>query len=292
MPDLSANELVSEVSVEQTSSGLEIYLATTLFADRFEAYTTTAPDKLVVKVYRKLVDLEEFAEEQKKLDRIRGMKILLVDDDDGINNGNILGGVDYDQIYERALTENLITYDVIRVKHEACGPSYDELKGYDCVIWFTGIDAVPCLLSSTDKSNIADYVSAGGNLLFASQNFLSELGVKRVTSGLAQKMGISDVYADTQETDIVGLEGSFADGLALDLDYDYRCGGNWGDGFSIEGSSGIDAVLKGADGYYYGICGTMDSGSFVFVSVAFEHSSMPVNREDFLLCALGWLSKN
>lgn len=290
LPDLSADRLVTGVSVEGTPQGLELCLATSIFADRFEAYATSDPDRLVVKVYRKLVNLEEYASLQRRLEAVRGMKILLVDDDDGINNGNILGGVDVDEIYEKILTENLITYDILRVGHGSAGPSYDKLKDYDCVIWFTGIDALPCLLCSADQSNLTGFLEGGGRLLLVSQNYLSELGVKNPTANLAFKMGICKIKADTQETDVFGAEGSFAWGLALDLDYRFRLGGNWGDGFEISDSSYSRAVLVGDDGRYYGLQGEVGRGNFVFFSVAFENASMPVDREELFLAALGWLT--
>jgi len=289
-PDLSADSLVKGISWQKSSEGLELSLATSVFADRFEAYGIVNPDRLVVKIYRRLVDFEQYGAEQKRLNAIQAMKIFLVDDDDGINNGNLLGGVDYDQIYQQIFDENLISSDILHVRHKSLGPDYQKLKEYGCVIWFTGIDAIPCLLPADDQDSLIEYIEAGGRLLLVSQNLLSERPGGGSGNDLIAKMGIDQVSKDTQQTRIAGVSRSFAEGMNLDLNYEFRCGGNWGDGFKISPNSSSEPVLVGEDGWFYGLAGNLGLGNFVFFSVAFENADMPVDREELLLRALYWLA--
>jgi hypothetical protein len=291
LPDISADKLIKGVTWQVDSQGLELTFATTIFADRFEAYRIINPDRLVIKIYRRLVDFEQYGAEEKRLSAIRAMKIYLVDDDDGINNGNLLGGVDYDQIYQQIFADQTISADTIHVRHKSLGPDYQKLKEYNCVIWFTGIDAIPCLLPAEDQNNLIKYLEGGGKLLLVSQNLLSERSGGS-EKDLVAKMGIGQIAKDTQQTKIAGVSGSFAEGMSLNLNYEFRCGGNWGDGFKISPNSNNEPILVGEDGWFYGLCGGLGEGKVVFISVAFENADMPSDREELLLRALYWLATN
>lgn len=94
-------------------------------------------------------------------------KILLVEDahsEYGISNSGI------EEYYTNSLDSLGINYSIYTVEDsEDNGPSYDTMKNYDVVIWFTGNDYSNTLTSS-DQGNLSKYLDNRGKLFITGQD--------------------------------------------------------------------------------------------------------------------------
>jgi len=99
-------------------------------------------------------------------------QILVVDDDDGPNNGPGATHQDVDQYIINALNSTGQNFNVTRVAHFAEGPGFGVLNQYRLVIWITGNDTSAMALSDTDKENIIDYLNNGGMVWLIGQGIL------------------------------------------------------------------------------------------------------------------------
>jgi hypothetical protein len=90
--------------------------------------------------------------------------ILVVDDDDGLP---------YEAYFTSALNGLGKDYDVWTVQSQG-SPSATTLTAHDVVIWFTGSDA-STTLTSTDQTNLAAYLDAGGKLFVTGQGIGSDI---------------------------------------------------------------------------------------------------------------------
>lgn len=99
--------------------------------------------------------------------------VLLVDDDQSSNNQNPADPKaalsDSDTAMRKALDDLSVNYNVFVVPTRENGPSFDQLKGYQTVVWYTGdgADLSPntATVSSTDELNLAAYLDQGNRKL-------------------------------------------------------------------------------------------------------------------------------
>ncbi|MCK4595058.1 hypothetical protein KAU45_11185, partial [bacterium] len=130
-----------------------IYPATT--AGSYTAYLAKNPLRAVLEISARTggepIEPPVTAEpEPSDLSHLHLGPVLLVDDDDGVNNGNPYG-VDVHERYTEALDALGVNYDLYVVRHNASGPTYVELEPYPLVIHFTGLDALKVCLSGSDR---------------------------------------------------------------------------------------------------------------------------------------------
>ncbi|TFE22571.1 S8 family serine peptidase [Cohnella luojiensis] len=111
--------------------------------------------------------------------------VLLVQDNKGLSGGIIIPfEEDYKdptlKIYEDLLMNAGYTYDVETVQDETQdGPSFDKLKEYDIVVWFTGTtgtfnDEIK-LITDNDQANLTNYLNGGGHLMLTGQDAIDHL---------------------------------------------------------------------------------------------------------------------
>jgi uncharacterized repeat protein (TIGR01451 family) len=81
--------------------------------------------------------------------------VLLVDDD---------GNRNYESFFTSALQSVGVKFAAWNVFSQS-SPSLATLQNYPAVVWFTGDDAAPSTLSTTDRNNLTAYLNNGGRLL-------------------------------------------------------------------------------------------------------------------------------
>jgi hypothetical protein len=130
--------------------------------------------------------------------------VLLVDDDSDAPNT-----LPY---FASALASMGHDYDVFNAAGGS-GPRLDGLLGYKMVLWFSG-DAFGGTAgpNSTDETNLASYLDAGGNLFLSSQDYLYDFGLTAFGSNY---LGIGSFANDSgAATGITGIAGDpIGDGL-------------------------------------------------------------------------------
>ncbi|MCP4230866.1 MAG: hypothetical protein GY771_12080 [bacterium] len=258
-------------------------------ADKYRAYATKTPATITLQIFR---TLEVKTPKPEGLDvlhsRLDGDKILLIDDDDGPNNGNKYG-VNVNEYYEKSLDLLGISYDTAVVRSGAGGPSYSKIAAYPLVIWFTGLDARPVVFSGSDMANLKKYVADGGRAIIASQNLISDCG-SAGRSFCTELVGAHSFKKDTQVSHLVGTSGGPFD-YVEDLDLTNRLGpiGNWGDGFKCNAGT---PFFEADDGLLYGAGGGYGVGKSVVYSFAPENLVFERKISIFLLETLLWLTED
>lgn len=103
--------------------------------------------------------------------------VLLVDDDGSANNSSS-GSTDLsvsDSLFRNLLTAAGVGYDVFVVPTHGNGPTFDQMKGYARVVWYTGNDYSGSTsggtLSSVDELSLKAYLDQGNRelLLFSTE---------------------------------------------------------------------------------------------------------------------------
>ncbi len=217
--------------------------------------------------------------------------VLLVDDDDGPNNGNPFG-VDVQEPYIQALDTLGVPYELHVVGHNGAGPSLGTLQRHEVVVYFTGGDAYKVCLSSSDRRNLRAYLDGGGRLLLVSQNYLDQVsssGTARDGS-LAEALGVDSWRGDACTSIALGQpHHELNAGLSLELiggEYNVGC---WSDGLELNPLG--EAIFTDRDG---GTCGVIVAESgyrSIFLSFAWSNS---VVWEEALGCfgrCLEWLAR-
>ncbi len=73
-------------------------------------------------------------------------------------------------------------YTVWDVKNPGdSGPSYNDMKNYDIIIWFTGDDGASVALTSTDIQNLKEYLDSGGKLFLSGEHIVESIAQKNET---------------------------------------------------------------------------------------------------------------
>ncbi len=217
--------------------------------------------------------------------------VLLVDDDDGVNNGNPYG-VDVHERYTRALDALGVGYDIRVVTHNASGPTYAELEPYRLVIYFTGLDALKVCLSESDRRALRRYLDDGGRLLLISQNYLGQVSRSGAASpgSLEEALGVKDWRADAKTiVAIAEPEEELNAGLSLSLFGDRQIVGNWSDGFTA--SAGARVIFTNRSrGDVCAVAAESGNHRSVFLSFAWENISSETEALAFLGRCIRWLA--
>ncbi len=216
--------------------------------------------------------------------------VLVVDDDDGVNNGNPFG-IDVDQRYTVVLDELGIPWETHIVGHNATGPSAGTLNDYPLVIYFTGLDTYKVCLGGNDRRALRQYLDGGGRLLLVSQNYLGRVSMNGSTSSgsLEEALGIASWKGDAKTKLALAEPASGLNaGLSLPLFGDRQIIGNWSDGFTVS-STGRELFRNRTTEDSCGV--TVDGGGYraAFLSFAWENIADPTEAKDLLRRLLAWL---
>ncbi|MGQ9705902.1 MAG: hypothetical protein ACUVWP_02715 [bacterium] len=287
-PELKDN-FISEVKIEKENKMLKINIITTKKSKRFVSYKSN--DSKVLYVVIK-AELEEniMAEINKEYENLRILKCLVIDDDDGYNNGNIEGGIDVDEHYTKIFNELNLGWEKIRIMHNAKSISNIDLSGYNLVIWLTGLNAIPETISIEKLKKISNFISNGGKIIIISQNLFSDSpsDVKRYFKEL---LNLDRIDNDTRIDSIIYLPYS-NEPRTLSLNNPTSPVGNWGDGMVISDSTVLKdgVILKGGDNKCYGIASKRARVGLFTIEVA--NIDSPYTRLDILKSAIDVLMNN
>jgi hypothetical protein len=258
---------IGAVRVARARGATTFIITTAEDVGSFRAYSQIDPPAVVVDVYRRLeLTPPRRARAYEKL--LAGKKLLLVDDDDGPSNGNQYS-VDVDERYRAALKKLGVPFEERVVRSGRDGPSADELAPYPFVIWFTGLDARPVVISPADERAMAAYLEGGGRLVLVSQNYLSDSSSKGASAFCRNVLGVAKFEADTQVSAVTCAPALAAPRPEYDLDNELTVIGNWGDGFVAAADA---EVLLTAGALAYGMARPAGAGRVAFFSVALENA--------------------
>jgi hypothetical protein len=198
-------------------------------------------------------------------------RTLLLDDDDGVVNGNAAAGVDVDWWYQRPMVYMKKDVESFIVKTGTHLPPASLLAPYDTVIYYSGCDQVPLLLEDADTASLKQYVHDGGHLLMFCQNLL---GVPAGKAFARETIGISTFKEDTCIKGIKALP-PLGDLSKVDLNLlgEFRPIGNWSDGFALDPKrqDAIGLVGSTCDDWLYAAVGNYGKGRIVIATFAQEN---------------------
>jgi hypothetical protein len=244
----------------------------------YKAYSTTSPPSVVVEV-RPKVEIKAVVEPKivpslsSEFDVAIMGKTLLLDDDDGVINGNAAAGVDVDWWYQRPMAYMKKEVESFIVRTGTHLPPASVLAPYDTVIYYSGCDQVPLLLEEADTASLRQYVRDGGHLLMFCQNLL---GVPAGIAFVRETIGMTGFKEDTC---VKGVKASpplgDLDKQDLNLRNDYRPIGNWSDGFALDPNRKDTIGLVGSPGdeWLYAAVGNYGKGRIVIATFAQENLS-------------------
>jgi hypothetical protein len=141
-----------------------------------------------------------------------GSPSILFVDDDGMDNPST--------IVSNALTANgyLFTKWDCYFEHGNAGPTLDDMKCYDVVIWHTGYQ-LGTLLSTEELAAVNAYMANGKGFVLASQDILSQPSSAGLTT-LKANLGVSSYTIDAGATHATGVSGDpITNGMSFDLTY-------------------------------------------------------------------------
>lgn len=146
--------------------------------------------------------------------------VLLVDDDASENNSNT-GSTNLsvsDTLFRNLLTAAGVGYDVFVAPHNGNGPTFDQMKGYAKVIWYTGVayGSGATTLTSVDELSLMAYLDQGNReLLLFSPRYTRDISVDWTgfntnshpffTNYLGAKGGLDDPPSRTLSHGLTGV---------------------------------------------------------------------------------------
>jgi subtilisin family serine protease len=198
--------------------------------------------------------------------------ILLVDDDTGDS---------YQSYYTAALTALGKSYDVWTVATQG-SPSASTLQQYDIVIWFTGDDWTTTL-TSTDQSNLATYLNAGGNLFATGQDIGYDI---RTASFYGNYLHASYIRDDTNTYGLTGYD--IMNGVNINIS---GTGGANNQSYPSEIGLGSGAVglYDYSGSYTWGGLRWEGGYKVVYFSFGFEAINTSSSRNSVMSAVLTWL---
>ncbi len=199
--------------------------------------------------------------------------ILLVDDDTGAS---------YQTYFATALTTLGRGYDTWTVA-SAGSPSVATLQAYPIVIWLTG-DDYSSTLSSTDETNLAAYLDAGGRLFITGQDIGYDINGDTFFSNYLHASYVAD---DTNVTTLTGADIMAGTDITI----------TGGDGASNQNYPSAIGLGAGAVGLYdytgttYTWGGLRYAGAYrlVYFSFGLEGISAAATRATVMGNVLTWL---
>jgi len=202
--------------------------------------------------------------------------ILLVDDDEGDP---------YETYYENAILASGYLYTIWDTDVDG-SPSDSIMSSYDVIVWFTG-DDISSTLISTDQTNLANYLDAGGKLFVTGQDIGYDIRTEAFYSDY--------LYAtyNVDDTNIFRLDGiiddPIGDGLQIEI--------SSGDGANNQGypegitpiSPATEVFIYNDSSYYGGL--KVDTGVYqvVYFGFGFEAINNMDDRQTVMTRILSWL---
>lgn len=199
-------------------------------------------------------------------------KVLIVDDDNGAS---------YESYYQNALTDLGIFYDTVSATSTA-----SVMGTYDAVIWFTG-DDYENTLTSTEITELSDFLTAGGNLFISGQDIGYNLGASNTFLNNYLK---ADYDSDnTGGSEVNGVASTIFDSQTFNLGGgDGANNNNYPDGITVQ--SGGTIILRYNDGSTTGAAVSQSStGKSIYFSFAFECISTSTERTDVMDIVMDYL---
>jgi len=254
----------------------------------FRAYATKQPPAVVVDIYRKL-ELTPKRPPRPYATAFRGKTVLLVDDDDGPDNGNKYS-IDVDDTYKAAMKRLGLKYDIHIVRTGQAGPNAAKLAPYPLVIWYCGLDARPAVITAADEGALLEYINGGGRVVLICQNYLSDSSNQGRSRFCREGLGITGMKADTQ-VDAVrpGPTITALEDAEISLNNELTRIGNWGDAFVAPDDACV--ILVGKDGKTYAEVRRASAGGVAFFAVALENMGYASRVGEVLAAALDELVK-
>lgn len=247
--------------------------------------------------------------------------VLLVDDDASENNSNT-GSTNLsvsDTLFRNLLTAAGVGYDVFVAPHNGNGPTFDQMKGYAMVIWYTG-DAWGSYrtLTSVDELSLQAYLDQGNReLLLFSPEYPYDIGASWTSTNsdaffanyLGAQGGEEDPYSHTasgglnhKSFSVTGVTGTVTAGDAYTVQKDIPLSTYTS---AINPASGTDTLLTAqADPDNTGTdhpvavatgrkgVGAAKSSKVVYVGITFENlfetGSANANKAQLLSQLLGY----
>ncbi len=172
-----------------------------------------------------------------------------------------------DAPYRSALQANGIAYDVWRVPTtwagpESGAPSFDRLRWYPEVIWFTGYDWYQTLTANNEQA-LRQYLTGGGRLMLSSQDYLGERGFNDFGR---QVLGLLDRADDLSSTLVAGTTGGLFDGLNFaPIEFPYT---NYSDALAPQPDAQV--ALVGQHGWPSAVTHRYGNGKTLFMALGFE----------------------
>ncbi len=274
----SPSGLISQIKWDAAKGKFGLALDISSQTGSYKAYSTSSPPSVIVEVRPKVV-IKAVVEPRIESPPSNSFDVgvmgrtLLLDDDDGIVNGNLAAGVDVDWWYQRPMVYMKKDVESYVVKTGTHLPPASQLATYDTVIYYSGCDEVPLLLEDADTASLRQYVQGGGHLLMFCQNLL---GVPAGVTFARETLGISNFKEDTCIKGIKAFPPLSALGKQdLNLLGEFRPIGNWSDGFALDPSRKDTVGLMGStcDDWLYATVGNYGSGRIVIATFAQENLS-------------------
>lgn len=274
----SPSGLISGLKWDATKGKFTLAVDLTPLTGSYKAYSVSSPPAVILEV-RPKAEVRATTEPRVEPPPISEFYVatmgrtLLLDDDDGIDNGNLSAGVDVDWWYQRPMVYMKKEYESFIVKTGTHLPPASLLAQYDTVIYYSGCDQVPLLLEDADTASLKQYVSNGGHLLMFCQNLL---GVPAGIAFIRETIGMISFKEDTCIKGIKALP-PLGDLVKQDLNLlnDYRPIGNWSDGFKLDPNRKDTIGLVGStcDDWLYSAVGNYSKGRIVIATFAQENLS-------------------
>jgi len=280
---LFSDDLISKINVEREKKLLKINITTTKRAKRFISYKSENGIVLYV-VIKSGIEERIIEDLEKQYEPLRGLKCLVVDDDDGYNNGNIQGGIDVDEYYTKIFDDVKLNWQKKMIMFNARSISDLDLSDYTLVIWLTGLNATPEAISIEKMKKIRDYIENGGKIIIVSQNLFSD-SPPDVVSFFKNILGIERVDNDTKISSVIYLPYS-KEAKTLSLISPTAPTGNWGDGMVLPESEDLKdkIILNGEDDKCYGIASKKTGVGLFTIEIA--NIDSPYMRLDILKSAI------
>ena len=215
--------------------------------------------------------------------------VLLVDDDYSTNNSS--GSTDLsvsDSLFRNLLTAAGVGYDVFVVPTHGNGPTFDQMKGYARVVWYTG-NEFNRTLTGADELSLQAYLDQGNReLLLFSPEYPYDIGAswtstnsKAFFANYLGAVGGKEGGLNHKSFPVAGVTGTVTAGDAYTVQKDtplftYTSAINPASGTdtllttpadpTYSGTDSLVAVATGRKGV-----GTASSSKVVYVGITFEN---------------------
>lgn len=208
--------------------------------------------------------------------------VLFVDDDEGF---------DYETPIKNGLDALLYVYEHwdITNGHAQVSPDYDDMAGFDYVVWQTGW-RTGTVITDNDTAAMAAFMDDGGSLFLSSQAFLNQYASPNVF--ITDYLGVASWVLDRGYTQMNGVAGDpIGDGISLPLSFQYP---TWRKGDSAVPGPTASTVFLAPDGSHATVRNTMPDGAkSVFMPSSYNAISQsdpdPNNTRFVLQRIMEWL---